>query len=753
MNWVFIHLLSLAVSVRIITAGETKSDFETFTLSLPKNSLQDEISVQISQFEILNSYREQKDDILSYDRFHPNEHYGDYGEYHALEAEVNVGVVFVGFPDNSIPRIRDLFFNDLERRDHLHIGEQRARHVHVSESPGSAMINHQFHVVDTSFHADEVIRRYMRLLLRPQHHLEVGKSPSDSNSGHYYLNVWELEEALESLNWHMQHHLNDNNVQKKKRPSLTMYVMNLDLDLDLGVNVDLDLNINPDMDIDPKRFDPSTHKHSYSYRNGFSASDLDHIRRDEACFELAKKLVAEKKNNYEISRKVFEHDKAAHIASLHRDYDSIEELDSSLSPPPSDEKAEEETWNQYYGDNIFEEEGEKKEEEFQFEEHFRLNEVHASKAWARGWSDDFISKPDAMTLEARVLRILRCSNSLSSFSRYKYELARDIVLGRPLDLDNGGDEDNPGISWVGSSTVAWLDLGAKAQNPDASRVVLGDLMSLGETLNYQDLSRVNSEERGGRRDGAVYGGEQSEELTSFPHKHELYALRHSLHQHYFHCSKVLLHTRRQEIESDSNDLTEENLAHEDVLYRLKAVPNLLPSGEIAPAYLREVSKEKFNSQTYVDDFNLIRSVVKDGVAANHLSTFSAMLYLQQALISTSLELSIRLEIAEEQILASTGEDDLREYYFELMEFHNQVLAETIEVSNMFVGKGHFSRKGFSTKAVHDALATVGSSVLEMTRLLLSKPVTMMPHIPQLKIHLAIEEYIKQSIGKLYLKEK
>ena len=663
-----------------------------------------------------------------------------------------MGVVFVGFPDNSIPRIRDLFFNDLERRDPLHIGEQQARHVHVSASPGSAMINHQFHVVDTSFHADEVIRRYMRLLLRPQHHIEVGVNPSSSRASHYYINVWELEEALESLNWHMQHHLNDDNVQKKKRPSLTMFVMNLDLDLDLGVNIDIDMNINPDMDVDPTRFDGSSHKHSYSYRNGFSPSDLDRIRRNATCLQLAKRLLKEKSDNIEVSRKVYDHEKANHIASLHRDFDSVEDFEASVSPPPAPDKSVnedvDEGWNQYYSDNIPDDRDEQKAEEFHFEEYFRLNEVHASKAWARGWSDDYMSIPDTMSLEARVLRILGCSKSISSFSKYKYDLARDIVLGRPSDMDSGGEEDNPGISWVGSSTVAWLDLGAKAQDPDASHTVLGDLLSLGETLNYRDMSRVNAEETGGRSDGAVYGAVGANpEQTEFPHKTELYALRHSLHQHYTHCGKILLHTRRREIDG-GHDISEEHLAHEDILYRLSSLPDLQPTGEIAPTYKRGISSVHFDPKTFIDNFNVVRSLVKDGMEANHLSTFSSILYLQQALISTTLELSVRLELAEDEIIATrvNGGDDMSEYYFELMEFHNLVLAEAIEVSNMFVGKGHFSRKGFSTKAIHDALATVGSSVLELTRLLLSKPVSVMPHIPQLKLHLAIEEYIRQTIG-------
>jgi hypothetical protein len=175
---------------------------------------------------------------------------------------------------------------------------------------------------------------------------------------------------------------------------------------------------------------------------------------------------------------------------------------------------------------------------------------------------------------------------------------------------------------------------------------------------------------------------------------------------------------------------------------------LQPTGEIAPTYKRGISSVHFDPKTFIDNFNVVRSLVKDGMEANHLSTFSSILYLQQALISTTLELSVRLELAEDEIIATrvNGGDDMSEYYFELMEFHNLVLAEAIEVSNMFVGKGHFSRKGFSTKAIHDALATVGSSVLELTRLLLSKPVSVMPHIPQLKLHLAIEEYIRQTIG-------
>ena len=54
----------------------------------------------------LKSYKEYKQELFPYEAFHPNQYYGDYGQYHPLEAEINVGVVFVGFPDNSIPRMR-----------------------------------------------------------------------------------------------------------------------------------------------------------------------------------------------------------------------------------------------------------------------------------------------------------------------------------------------------------------------------------------------------------------------------------------------------------------------------------------------------------------------------------------------------------------------------------------------------------------------------------------------------------------------
>ena len=757
-------LLVLCVSVRV-SAGETKEDFETFISSLPRDILKDQISVQTSLFELLNSYKENKAELFPYEHFHPNEHYGDYGEYHALEAEVNIGVVFVGFPDNSIPRIRDLFFNDLERRDHLHIGEEQAKHVHATASPGSAMINHQFHVVDTSFHADEAIRRYMRQLLRPQHQLAVDDSATSASRSKYYLNVWELEEALESLNWHMQHHLNEDNKLKKKRPSLTMYVLNLDLDLELDVNIDQDLNINPELDIDPKSFRSGFHnKHSYSYLNGYSPRDLDQIRRNTTCLELAKKLLKEKNDNFDTSRKVFEHDSATHIPSLHREYSSIEELEASVTPPPEPVSAEDEAWNQHYSDYGYEENEENKEAEPVVDEHFRLNEVHASKAWARGRSDDFLLKPEAMTLEARVLRILQTTDPLSSFSKYRYDLARDLVQGRPENLDTGGETDNPGISWVGSGDVAWLDLGAKAQTLESVTPYEGGggvdgLLSLGETLNYQEMSRVNAEERGGRDDGSVYGndvgsaggggGGGTQVSTVFPHKAELYALRHSLHQHHIHCGRVLLHTRRKEIEHDVAP-SEESLAHEDVLYRLSTLPDLQSSGAIAPTYHRDVRKIHFNTQTFIDNFNNVRSSINEGIEANHLSKFSAILYLQQALISASLELSVRLELAEDEIVARDMSiaDGMKEYYFELMEFHNQVLAEAIEVSNMFVGKGHFSRKGFTSHAIHTALATVGSSVLELTRLLLSKPVTVMPHFPQLKTHLATQELLRRNIGEL-----
>ena len=709
--------------------SQIREEFDTFTSSLPRDSLSEEITLQNAIIDILSSYDEQKLEIFPYEHFHPNEHYGDYGEYHSLEAEVNVGVVFAGVPDNAIPRIRDLFFNDLERRDHLHIGEQQSRHVHIENSPGSSRINHQFHVVDTSFHADEAIRRYMLLLLRPHDNLNDGKAvPSSLSGGKFYINVFELEEALESLNWHMQHHLNEDNKLKKKRPSLTMYVLNLDLDMNLGAKDHLDVGSGPR---------ESNVKHTYSYISGFSKRDLDLIRRNSTCMKLAKKLLNERQREYDVSRKIFDHSQSSHIPSLHREYESIEEMESSLSPNPTPEPFEDETWNQYYADYSVDNE----DAETSIDEHFRLNEVHSSKAWALGLSDDFFDRPEVMTLEARVIRILQTTDSLSTYFSYKYELARDIVLEKASNVDNGVDDEyNPGISWVGSRGVAWLDLGAKAQSPDTLDSDLLNILTLGETLNYHDMKHVNAEESGGRGDSAIYGnGDLTLDVLKLPLKIELYSLRHSLHQHYSHCEKVLLHTRRKEI-GDGPTSTDEKLANEDVLYRLDEMPNLRSSGAISPNH--QQGSIHRNTKSFIDNFNHIRSSIRDGIEANHLTSYSAILYLQQAAIATILNLSVQLELCESKV-----DESMMEYYLELMEYHNRILGETIQLSNMFVGKGHFSRKGFSSKDIHDALATVAASVLEITRLLLSKPVTVMPHLPQLRGYLVSQEIIRKKIGK------
>jgi hypothetical protein len=222
----------------------TRNDFIQFTNSLPEKLLSIPLQHQEVLFHFIDLYNEEKKKIFPYELFYQREsraqHYG------SLTATLDVAVVFIGFPANSLPRMKELWFDQLTRTDHLE-GLASSSHEEVLRAPGRVHLKHHFHVIETSLHLETALISAIDAIAQP-------KFP---HSDEYYLNAWEVDALLTSL----KQTIFDGG--HSQQPAMTFFLLNLAL---LG-------------------------EHSYSYRNGFSREDMNQIKQSEAVRHAAGQVV------------------------------------------------------------------------------------------------------------------------------------------------------------------------------------------------------------------------------------------------------------------------------------------------------------------------------------------------------------------------------------------------------------------------------------------------------------------------------
>jgi hypothetical protein len=260
----------------------TKRAFLHFVDTMPAGILSSPLSQLQILLDLKDAFLVEKSKLFPYELFYER----DEDSYLRIESvsNVNVGVAFLGFPQNVIPRIRELWFNDLGRTDEL-FGRNVANGETVPSS-GSIHARDHFHVLETSQYVDDALRKYLTRMIR-----------KDSNESKYYLNAWELEAILFNLKRKIS--------QSPNKPFQTVgiiFVMNID-----GILASIGEEYK-DI-IDPSSF-------SYSYRNGFSDTDLAEIRSSEDCRAAAHSLIRSTPHN---SRRTTKSDPSS--LSLNQDID------------------------------------------------------------------------------------------------------------------------------------------------------------------------------------------------------------------------------------------------------------------------------------------------------------------------------------------------------------------------------------------------------------------------------------------------
>lgn len=100
----------------------------------------------------------------------------------------------------------------------------------------------------------------------------------------------------------------------------------------------------------------------------------------------------------------------------------------------------------------------------------------------------------------------------------------------------------------------------------------------------------------------------------------------------------------------------------------------------------------------------------------------ALLYLEKAFISAILQMSESLY----DFVSNGFEGGDSVFEEEMLTILNAILSEALDASNVFVGKGHFSRHGFSQESINHALARIAQMALRTARQLVSRPLVMHP---------------------------
>jgi len=344
----------------------TRNEFNQFLSSMPNGVLSAPLEDEEILLDLIDAYSREKSNIFPYEMFHVHEREAS-AWYSDIEVDVHTGVAFFGFPDNTLPRFRELWFNELMRSDKL-VGLVGTADD-IMHAPGRVSVKHHFHLVDTSFHADDAIQKYIS---------KIARKSGDDFGAEYYINAWEMEHALQSMK-DIILRPNHGRGDVKEKPSVMIFVLNLAGILDGA---------------------------SYTYVNGFSPGDMELLRQCPECRELAGQVLRSLPAS---TRRVVDAN-STHLSL--GDPVSLKDLEPAAPAP-----VEPNSWDYWANED--------QQPEKEHDGKFEVNEVRSSKAWARSFVDSM--DRSEYSLEKRVLNILRNNNDDPVYDIYRHELARSII--------------------------------------------------------------------------------------------------------------------------------------------------------------------------------------------------------------------------------------------------------------------------------------------------------------------------------------
>ena len=212
----FVFFLSLYLYLAKVSYGDdhdnddeapyvptTRNDFQQFQNSLPVELLKEPLAQQETLLNLIDLYLLEKEKIFPYEIF--RERRDRALNYASFTTHVDIGVIFLGFPANSLPRMREMWFDQLSRIDHIRgVTSSQEDILHI---PGRVHIKQKFHVIETSLHLETALIKYINQLAYPK----------SSNSNEYYFKrKHNRKAALKSDQNHEHTRIGDiNNVEKR----------------------------------------------------------------------------------------------------------------------------------------------------------------------------------------------------------------------------------------------------------------------------------------------------------------------------------------------------------------------------------------------------------------------------------------------------------------------------------------------------------------------------------------------------------
>lgn len=331
-------------------------------------------------------------------------------------AQVHTDVVFVGFPSSAVDYIEQSWMDSLEHESNSE-GSYGGK---VFDMPGEIYVKHHYHLLHVSFHAADLVRDTMLNMMR-------SSLAGDTDSG-FVINAWEIEHMLNGLTKALRVDKQDKFHATDKYhyvASNTIYVLNIDFEESLQKLAE----------------EMRTHA-KYSYRNGFTEAQLDHLAKDANLVHTSKAVLSEQSSA--LREVIVEKDQ--YTPSL-VDRDAMDTIQSILP-----------TWY-WYGYN----------------DHYRLvdQQIHSREAiketreWAQSYGD-----PAARTLEQRAATLLETPVTELPGGDFRYALAK-AILRHAEELTRGTkqyEERDPSCgarTWISGAAFAWIDEGASNRAPHA----------------------------------------------------------------------------------------------------------------------------------------------------------------------------------------------------------------------------------------------------------------------------------------------
>lgn len=272
----YIVLLCFISNVTNADINNAQRELDALVSSMPKGLFEDIILHQQKLLGTLQKFHSGKLDLISENEL-LYKHDTRAVNSSSHDANVRIGIIFIGFPTESLRSIKTLWFNGINDIVISKSSSYMPKGISID-----SLFDVQFDFVETSFHLDDAFQQYMEAISR-----SMSSEDRQETIGTPYLNQWDVDALISSLH----NELLEDNIDgisghidsAFSRLSGYVYVLNVG----------------------------NQNRNNYTYENGYSSNDLHLLQHDESCVAAARKVLRNKMQS--LSRRV------AHASSLASD--------------------------------------------------------------------------------------------------------------------------------------------------------------------------------------------------------------------------------------------------------------------------------------------------------------------------------------------------------------------------------------------------------------------------------------------------